>query len=159
MVILSVEPAGVVKDRTARLTPAFGMGMGGEGASPGDVAMAGGVEGITALGESSLVSVVRLAQREIVGRDVGLGFGEALLGDGELVHEGEAEVMLFGGEIHFHESARVMLSGLPTNLAAEAGLVAGGLKVGEVFQEMEQDGFEEVPVFGAAGEKGAEPEL
>ena len=39
------------------------------------------------------------------------------------------------------------------------GFVAGALDVGEVAEEGEEHGFEEVPVVGAAGEEGGEPGL
>ena len=34
----------------------------------------------------------------------------------------------------------------------------GALNVGEVAQESEEDGFDEVPIFGATGEEGSELE-
>jgi hypothetical protein len=52
-----------------------------------------------------------------------------------------------------------LLGGFPTDLAAEAGFVAGGADAREFLQEEEENGFEEIPVFGAAGEEGAEPEI
>jgi hypothetical protein len=51
------------------------------------------------------------------------------------------------------------LGGFPADLAPEAGLVASGANAREFFEEEEEDGFEEVPIFGAAGEEGAEPEI
>jgi len=88
-----------------------------------------------------------------------VGAGEAFFGDGELVHEGEAEVVFFCAEVDLEEAAGEMLGGFPAYLAAESGLVAGGLEVVEVLEEEEEDGFEEMPVFGASGEEGAEPEF
>ena len=40
-----VDPTVFEGDGCANSAAAFGMGVGGEGAGPGDVAMAGGVEG------------------------------------------------------------------------------------------------------------------
>ena len=42
---------GVVNDHSADLAWFFGMGAGGESGGPGNIAMAGGIEGIAALGE------------------------------------------------------------------------------------------------------------
>jgi len=134
------------------------MGFGGEGAGPGDVAMAGGVVGVGAFGEDPGFADERFPKGEKVGGDILLGAGESFFGDGELVHEGEAEVVFFGGEIDFKEAGAEGLGGLPADLAAESGLVAGGLEGREAAQEGVEDGFEEVPVFGAAGEEGAKPE-
>ena len=53
----------------------------------------------------------------------------------------------------------MVLGGFPADLAAEAGLIAGGLDARQVLEEIEQNGFEEVPVFGATGEEGEEPEF
>ena len=52
-----------------------------------------------------------------------------------------------------------MAGGFPADLAAEAGFVASGLNVLEQAKEVEEHGFEEMPVFGAAGEESAEPEI
>src|SRR5215470_2229902 len=52
-----------------------------------------------------------------------------------------------------------MPGGFPANLTAEPGLVAGGLNVRNIVEEVEEDGSDEVPVFGATGEECAEPEV
>ena len=44
-------------------------------------------------------------------------------------------------------------------MTADAAGVARAADGAEVFHELEQDGFEEVPVFGAAGEEAGEPEV
>ena len=41
-----------------------------------------------------------------------------------MVHEGEAEVRFFGGEVDLEKNASVMAGGFPTDLFAQAGLVA-----------------------------------
>jgi hypothetical protein len=66
--------------------------------------------------------------------------------------------VLLRGEIDLEEATAELAGGFPTDLAAQARLVASGLEVGQG-QEMEQDGFDEMPVLGAAGEEGAEGEL
>jgi len=137
----------------------FDVGVGGEGAGPGDVAVAGRVEVIAAFAEDPARGGVTFSQGEVIGGDVVLGFGEAFLGGGELVHEGEAEVVFFAGEIDGSEAARETFASVPTDLLAEAGAVAGGLETAEGAQEGEEDGGEQVPVFGAGGEEGAEPEF
>ncbi len=96
--------------------------MGGEDAGLGDVAMAGEVEGVAAFAEDPAGAVVGFAEGKEVGGEVGIGFGEVFLGDGELVHEGEAEVVFFGGEIDLEEAAGEFAGGFPADLAAEAGL-------------------------------------
>ena len=153
------KTAVVIKDGGADGAPAFGMGVGGEGTSPGDIAMAGEVGSITPFAKGPFAASECFAKGKVIGGDVGLGSREALLGNRELVHEGEAEVVLFGGEVHFHESAGVLFGGFPADLAAEAGFIAGGLDVGEVLEEVEEDSFEEVPILGAAGEECAQPKL
>src|SRR5439155_25022200 len=93
------------------------------------------------------------------GGDVLVGFGEAFFGDGEMVHEGEAEVVFFGGKVDFEEAAAELAGGLPANLAANAGFVTCGVDGFEFAHEMEQSGFEEVQIFCASGEESAEGEL
>jgi hypothetical protein len=44
-------------------------------------------------------------------------------------------------------------------LAAEAGFIAGAAEAGELLEEEEEDSFEELPIIGAGGEEGAEPEF
>ena len=67
--------------------------------------------------------------------------------------------MFFRGEIDFEETAGELAGGFPTNLAAEAGFVAIALNVAKIFQEIEEDSFEEVPIFSSDGKKAAEPEI
>jgi hypothetical protein len=138
---------------------AFSVCMRGKSAGPSDIAMAGGVKGIATFGEGPFSAGVGLAQGKEIGGNVGLGSGEMLFGNGELVHKGEGEVVFFSGEVDLEKATGVMLGSFPTDLAAEAGLITGGLKVGEVLKEIEENGLEEVPVFGAASEESAEPEI
>ena len=84
---------------------ALGVGVGSEGAGPGDVAMTGGVEGVAAFVEGPAGAGEDFAEGKIIGGDVLVAAGEAFFSDGELVHEGETEVMFFGGEIDFGEVA------------------------------------------------------
>src|SRR2546422_6096857 len=118
--------------------------------------MASRIGGVWAFAENPACALVTFSQGEIIGGNVLVGSGEALLGDGELVHEAETEIVLFAGEIYGGERAKV-LAGFPADLLAEAGGIAGGLHVAQLAQEGEEDGLEEVPIFGAAGEKAAEP--
>ena len=138
---------------------AFGVGVAGQGTGPGDVAVAGWVQGVAALAEDPPGSGVGFAQGEVVRGDVGFGAREMFFGNGELVHKREAEVVFFGGKVHFGKGPREFAGGFPTDLAAEAGLVAGGLNVREVLHKIEEDGFEEMPILGATGKQGAEVEL
>ncbi len=135
------------------------MGVGGEGSSPGDVAMAGGVGGVGCFGEDPFGAGKDFAEGKEIGGDIVLGTGESLFADRELVHEREAEVVFFGGEIDRGKAAGELAGGFPADLAAETGFVAGGLESGEFFEEKEQSGFEKVPIFGACGEESAEPEF
>jgi hypothetical protein len=135
------------------------MGEGGEGTGPGDVAMAGGVESVAALGKNPTGAGVDFAEGKVIGGNVLVATGETLFGDGKLVHESEAEVMFSGGEVDFLEGPGELAGGFPADLAAEAGFVTGGFEVSQVLEEIEEDGFEEVPVFGAGGEEGTEPEF
>src|SRR5439155_11621407 len=123
---------------------AFGVGMRGESAGPGDVTVAGRIDVVAAFAENPLGAGVAFAEGEVIGRDVFLGFRKALFGDGELVHEGEPEVALFCREIHGQKPAGILSGGFPTNLASEAGLIACGLHGMEMREEIEEDGFEEV---------------
>src|SRR5207249_903964 len=157
-IVFSVEPAIVVDHAGADGGFAFGMGVGGEGGGPGDVTVAGGVEGVPALGEGPAGAGVEFADGEEIGGDVLLGAGESFFGDRKLVHEGEAEILFFGGEVDFEETATELAGGFPTDLAAEAGFVAGGASRGKIFQETKENGAKEVPIFGAHGKERAEPE-
>src|SRR6266446_8464577 len=67
--------------------------------------------------------------------------------------------MLFGSEIDLEETAGELAGGFPTNLATEAGFVASTLNGVEVAEKIEEDGFEEVPIFGSDGKKASEPEI
>src|SRR5437588_2146655 len=86
---------GFLTNHGAGLERAMGMGVSGESAGPGDVAMADGVDGIAAFGKNPASAGVDFAQGVKIGSNVWFGFGEAFFGHGELVHEGEAEVVLF----------------------------------------------------------------
>ena len=149
----------VINDDRSSLRPLDGVGVRGEGGGPGDVAVAGGVECVAAFGEGPAGASVKFTQREEVGGDVGFGPGEAFLTTGKLVHQGEAQVLFFGGEIDFKEAGAELVGGFPTDLAAEAGLVAGGLEIAQVRQEIEENGLEELPVLSASGEEGTKPEF
>ena len=149
--------AVMVKDSGADGVATFGMDVGGQGAGPGDIAMAGGIEGVAAFIEHPARAGVKFAQGEVIGGDVLVSMGKPLFGNGELVHEGESEVLFFGGEVYFEETTAEFAGGFPADLASEAGFITGALDVAELLHEVEEDGFEEVPVFGAAGEEGAEP--
>ena len=104
------------------------MGVGGECGGPGDVAMAGGIEGVAGFAEDPFGAVEGFAEGEEVSGDVRLGAGEALLSHRELVHEGESEVVLFGGKVNLGKGAAELSGGFPANLSAETGVVAGGLE-------------------------------
>lgn len=137
----------------------FGMGVAGESAGPGDIAVAGIVEGVAFFDKGPACAGVDFAEGEEVLSDVGFGAGEMFFGVGELVHESEAEVMFGRGEIDFEEARAEARGGFPADLAAEAGFVAGAFAGTEFIEKEEECGFEEMPVFGACGEEGAEPEL
>jgi len=120
---------------------------------PCNVAVGGGVVRVFAFGEGPFGAGEVFAQGEEVGGDVGVCFGEVFFAVGELVHEHDAEVGFFGGEIDGGEFGFAEAGGgFPTDLAAEAGFVAGGAEVGEAAEEDEEGGFEEMPVGGAESE-------
>ena len=99
------------------------------------------------------------SEGEEVGGDVLVRFWETFLGGGEFVHEAETEVAFLAAEIYAEEFVFAEMSGgFPTDLAAEAGGVAGAAEVGKG-KEGEEGGFEEVPVVGAGGQEGGEPEI
>src|SRR5712675_1415558 len=87
--------------------------MGGKGAGPGDVAMAGRVEGITSFVKDPTGAGINFTEGEVVGGDVRLAFREALFGVVELVHEGKSEVVLFAREVDLEETAGKLLGGFP----------------------------------------------
>src|SRR5882672_275322 len=118
-----------------------------------------GIVGFAALAEGPLVAVKGLAQGEIVRGDVLLAAGEALLAGGKLVHEAEAEVVFFGAEVDRGKTTTEAVGGLPTELVAQTGGVASAIHVPEHAQEIEEDGLEKVPIFGAAGEESPQPKL
>lgn len=136
-----------------------GVGSGGEGGGPGDVAMAGGIEGIGCFTEVPAVAVKVLAEGEEVGGDVLVRARKTFFGHGKLVHEREAEVMLAGGEVDGEEAVGEFAGSFPADLAAQAGRIAGGFDARKFAQEMEEDSFQEVPILGADGEESAEPEF
>src|SRR5262245_18971971 len=102
---------------------------------------------------------MNFAEGEVIDGNILVSARESLFGDGELVHKGETEVVLFGGEVHFEKAAREFFGGFPADLATETGFVPGGTDTTEIVEEEIQDGFEEVPIFGAGGEEGAEVEV
>ena len=67
MVLASIEPAVVMGDGGADGATAFGVGKAGQGAGPGNVAVAGGVQTIPALTKTPFAAVTSLAQRKIIG--------------------------------------------------------------------------------------------
>src|SRR5436309_10994704 len=75
------------KNGCTHFTSALSVGMAGQRAGPGDVAVAGGIMAVAAFAEDPLAADKRFAQREVIGGDVRLASGEALLGGGELVHQ------------------------------------------------------------------------
>src|SRR5438552_17258489 len=94
----------VPNPRLADQGPDFGtaveVGVGGEGAGPGDVAVAGRVRRVSAFAENPTGALIAFSQGEVVGGDILFGSREALLGNRELIHEGETEVVLFAGEVY-----------------------------------------------------------
>ena len=154
-------PNGAVLHEDSGADGAFQLevGVAGEGAGPGDVAVAGGVEGVSAFGEDPLRTVKGFAQGEVIGSDVCVGSRETFFGDGELVHEGKAEFVFFGGEAHGQKPTAEVLFGLPTDLIAETSAVAGAFDIAQLVHEIEENSFKEMPVIGADGEEGAEPEF
>ena len=135
------------------------MGVGGEGAGPSDVAVAGGVEAVARFAEDPPGAVITFAEGEIISSDVLLASGKTLLSGGKLVHESKTEVVLFAGEIDGGKFAAVLLAGFPADLAAKAGFVAGSADVAKLPHKGIKNGFDKIPIFGATGEESAEPEL
>ena len=133
--------------------------MGGESAGPGDIAVAHWIEAVTTLAEDPFMAGVTFAQSKNVRGDVLMLPGEALSSTAELIHEGEAEVMFFGGKIYGFHGPGKFLAGFPADLTAEAGFVADALNARQFAEEEIEGDAEEIPVFGAAGEEGAEPEF
>src|SRR5436853_7668521 len=85
----------IMNNRCADPALILGLGVSGESGRPRDVAVADGVTSVSAFGENPTRAGVNFAQGEEVGGDVLMSAGKAFLGDGELVHEGEAEVVFF----------------------------------------------------------------
>ena len=79
---------------------ALEMGIGGESAGPGDVAMAVGIEVVAGFSEGPGFADEDFFEREIIGGDVRFTLRETLFADGELVHESKAEIVLFRGEVN-----------------------------------------------------------
>ena len=146
-------------DHGPGIAPFLVVGVSGEGAGPGDVAMAGRVEGVAAFVEDPAGAGVNFAEGEVVGGDVLVRAGEALFAIEKLVHKSEAQVVFLAGEINFEEAAAEFASGFPTDLASEPRLVTGTLNGGEFPHEIEEGGFEKIPVFGSNGEQTAEPQF
>jgi len=150
----------VLKDGSADTTAfTFRMGERGQSTRPGNVAMARWVQEVFAFAEIPTGAGVHFAEREEIGGDVLVPARETLFGNGELIHKGETEVMLLRCEVHFLEFVRPLAGGFPTDLAAKAGFVACAANVFEFPEEMEQNGFDEMPVLGAGGEEADKPEV
>jgi hypothetical protein len=94
----------VVNDPSTDLSRLVGVDIGGEGGSPGDVAMAGGIVVVAAFGENPFGAGIGFAEGKKIGGDILFGAWEFFLARGELVHEDEAEVALFAGEIDREET-------------------------------------------------------
>ena len=77
----AIEPATVIADSGTDGIFLGSVGVGGEGAGPGDVATAGGVKTVAGFAENPTGALVTFAQGEIICRDVLFGFGKALLGN------------------------------------------------------------------------------
>jgi hypothetical protein len=118
--------------------------------------MAGGVVEVAAFAKDPALAGVVFAESEKIGRDILVLSREALLGERELVHEGKTEVVLLGGEIDASEPARELMGCVPADLASQAGLVSGRLEAGEMAEEKEESGAEEVPIVGTASEESLE---
>ena len=147
------------KNRCTDLALALSMGVSRESAGPGDVTVAGRIIGVASFAEDPFRAGVGFAESEVVRGNVLLAFWKTLFGDRELVHEREAKVVLFRREIDAQKPAGILFGCFPTNLAAESGFIAGRLEVGHVLEKEEENGFEEMPIFGAAGKESAQGEL
>lgn len=66
--------------------------------------------------------------------------------------------MFAGAEVDGGKSPRETLSSFPTDLAANAGGIAGGVDRAKA-KESKEDCFKKVPIVGATGEEAAEPEV
>jgi len=138
---------------------AGGVGVGGESASPGDVAVTCWIESVAAFGKDPTGAGMLFAQGKVIGGNVLLVAREAFLSGRKLVHEGEAEIVLFAGKVHLGKEAAELAGGLPADLFAETSFVACGFDRFEHAQEIEEDAGEEMPIFGATGEQGAQREF
>jgi len=154
MKLFAVEVAVRVTNYGVRFAIGLRVSVARKSRGPGDVAMAGGVEGIPAFAENPPGARMFLAQGKVIGSDVLVTSRNALLRSGELVHESKTEIVLFGGEVHFCEATAELSGGFPTDLFAQAGFISCSFDRFHIFHEIEQDGFEKMPIFRAAGEQG-----
>src|SRR4051812_35026113 len=139
--------AELPSDHCADLASTLGVSVGGERASPGDVAVAGGVVNVAPFTENPLGSIVRFADCKIIAGDVLLSSGDPLSRNGKLVHESEAKITFLRAEIHRQKAVGIMLSSFPTDLLAQSRFVARRLDRGKLLEEEVENGFEEVPIF------------
>jgi hypothetical protein len=135
------------------------MGLGGQGRSPSDVAVAVGIERVLAFMENPLGAAMRFAQGEIVGGNVRIILGETLLSRRKLIHQRKTKVMLSGAKVDGLKSAAKQAGRFPADLPAQTGPVSGRLDPRQVTQEKEQARLQKVPVIGSAGKQGTQPEL
>src|SRR5215472_5854282 len=91
------------------------IGGGGEGASPGEVAMAGGVEQVAAFGEFPGFAREQFAEGKIVLRDVRLILGEYFFGDAQLVHQRETQVVFLEDEVDGLKLTGELVGGFPAD--------------------------------------------
>jgi hypothetical protein len=97
--VRGIDRAVLVNNGCAHLGSALGVGMAGQRAGPGDVAVAGRVVSVAAFTEDPFAADKGFAQRQVIGGDVRLASRETLFGGGELVHQREAKILLFGSEV------------------------------------------------------------
>ena len=135
------------------------VGVGSEASSPGDVAMTCRIKLVAAFAKEPAARVTGFAKGEEIGSDVVMRGREAFLDGGELVHEGEADVVLFGAKVDGLERPWETAARFPADLAAQAGGIAAGFDGAEAIEEAVESVLDEMPVIGAAGEEGSEPEI
>ena len=128
--LLAVGPTVFMPNGYADIASLVGVSIGGKRAGPGDVAMAGGIERVAAFAESPLGPGVGLAQREVIGGDVGSALGNRFSAVESWFISAKPRSCFFEAKFTLREPAAKLLGGFPADLPAQAGFVAGGLELG-----------------------------
>src|SRR5437660_10925634 len=106
-------------DHGPDFTAMFEVGVGSQGASPGDVTVTGWIQVVAGFAEDPARALVAFSQGEEVGGDVLFAPGEALLSGGKLIHERKPKIMLLAVEVVLGDVDDVIMTGIVSDLVTK----------------------------------------